>query len=196
MLQARKRLKRVQNYSLSLIPVAVLTLVISLSVVPSPSPAATAMPKPVRELMAMTFKSSPAHHSKRAPAVHGAAQPSRGPTADAGLTDFTNHPTPSDGYVVSLIHQDFPANAWHDAEAVAWCESKFRTTDIGFDSNGTHDRGLFQLNDGGTEQYLMAMIGENPKNLNLAFNPVLNVRAAALLYRRDGWSQWSCETAI
>jgi len=54
---------------------------------------------------------------------------------------------------------------------VAWCESKFRTTDIGFDSDGTHDRGLFQLNDGGTEQYLMAMIGQNPKNLNLAFIP-------------------------
>jgi len=46
---------------------------------------------------------------------------------------------------------------------VAWCESKFRTTDIGFDSDGTHDRGLFQLNDGGTEQYLMAMIGQNPR---------------------------------
>ena len=112
------------------------------------------------------------------------------------LADFTNSPTPSDGYVLTLIHQDFPARAWHDAEAVAWCESKFRVTDIGFDSNGTHDRGVFQLNDGGTEQYLMAMIGENPKDLGLAFNPVLNVRAAALLYARDGWSQWSCASAI
>jgi hypothetical protein len=42
----------------------------------------------------------------------------------------------------------------------------------------------------------MARIGENAENLNLAFNPVLNVRAAALLYSRDGWSQWSCATAI
>ncbi|HUZ41168.1 MAG TPA: transglycosylase SLT domain-containing protein [Acidimicrobiales bacterium] len=144
----------------------------------------------------MTLTSSPSRHLVKAPAVRHVALLRRGPAVVADLTDFTNHPTPSDGYVVNLIHQDFPSNAWHDAEAVAWCESKFRTTDIGFDSNGTHDRGLFQLNDGGTEQYLMAMIGQNPKNLNLAFNPVLNVRAAALLYRRDGWSQWSCETAI
>ena len=115
---------------------------------------------------------------------------------EAELADFTVDPTPSDSRVVTLIHQDFPQRAWHDAEAVAWCESKFRADDIGFDSNGTHDRGLFQLNDGGTEQYLMAMIHQNPKNLNLAFNPVLNVRAAALLYARDGWSQWSCESAI
>lgn len=196
MLQARKRLKRVQNYSRSLIPVGVLTLIISLSVVPSPSPASTTSPKPIRALMAMTIKSPVTRHSVKSSAVRHAGDPRRGPAVVAEPTDFTNHPTPSDGYVVSLIHQDFPASAWHDAEAVAWCESKFRTTDIGFDSNGTHDRGLFQLNDGGTEQYLMAMIGENPKNLNLAFNPVLNVRAAALLYRRDGWSQWSCETAI
>jgi hypothetical protein len=196
MLQARKRLKRVQNYSRSLIPMGALALIISVSVAPSPSPAATTPPKPVRALMALTIKTSPARHSKRTSPAHHAALSSRAPAVGAELTDFTTHPTPSDGLVVSLIHQDFPARAWHDAEAVAWCESKFRTTDIGFDSNGTHDRGLFQLNDGGTEQYLMAMIHQNPQNLNLAFNPVLNVRAAALLYRRDGWSQWSCATAI
>ncbi len=196
MLQARKRLKRVQKYSRSLIPVGVLTLVISLSVVPSVSPASTLSHKPIRALMAMTMKSSPSHGSAKSSPTRHAGVRRGSPAAETELVDFTNHPTPSDGYVVSLIHQDFPVSAWHDAEAVAWCESKFRTTDIGFDSNGTHDRGLFQLNDGGTEQYLMAMIGQNPNNLNLAFNPVLNVRAAALLYRRDGWSQWSCERAI
>ena len=107
----------------------------------------------------------------------------------AELADFTSDPTPSDGYMVTLIHQDFPARAWHAAEAVAWCESKFRTTDIGFDSNGTHDRGLFQLNDGGTEQYLMAMIGQNPNNLNLAFNPVLtSARRPCCMRVTDGVS--------
>jgi hypothetical protein len=164
-----------------------LALIISLTTLPTPSPAATTISKPIRGVLALTIKSSPA----RAPVVHLRTRP-----AVAELADFTSDPTPSDGYVVTLIHQDFPARAWHDAEAVAWCESKFRTTDIGFDSNGTHDRGLFQLNDGGTEEYLMAMIGQNPKNLNLAFNPVLNVKAAALLYARDGWSQWSCARAI
>jgi len=98
--------------------------------------------------------------------------------------------------VISLIKAIFPPSAWHDAEVVAWCESRFNPTDIGFDSNGTHDRGVFQLNDGGTEQYLLGRLGLDPNNLALAFNPVLNIRAAALLYARDGWSQWSCQSAL
>ncbi len=191
MLQARKRLKRVQTYSQGLIQVGALALVFTLTLAPTTSHAATSTPSPTRDLVTATIKSSPTNSSfvRRMVRAHRRAVVTE-------LADFTSNPTPSDGYVVSLIHRDFPANAWHDAEAVAWCESKFRTTDIGFDSNGTHDRGVFQLNDGGTEQYLMAMIGQNPRNLGLAFNPVLNVRAAALLYRRDGWSQWSCESAL
>jgi hypothetical protein len=187
MLQARDRLKRVREHSRGVIWTSTLALVLSLTVLPTMSPAATTLARPIRGVPAETITASPA----RAVAPH-----SRTVAITAELADFTTSPTPADGYVVTLIHQDFPARAWHDAEAVAWCESKFRTTDIGFDSNGTHDRGLFQLNDGGTEEYLMAMIGQNPKNLNLAFNPVLNVRAAALLYARDGWSQWSCASAI
>jgi hypothetical protein len=62
---------------------------------------------------------------------------------------------PATTYVVSLIKKAFPPTAWHAAEVVAWCESKFHPLDIHYDSNGTHDRGLFQLNDGGTEQYLL-----------------------------------------
>jgi hypothetical protein len=193
MFQARDRWKRVQTHSHALIWTGTLALVLSLCVAPTSSPAATSVPaalsisKPIRGVFAITIKSSPVRHA----ALHH-----RVVAVTNELADFTSDPTASDGYVVTLIHQDFPHRAWHDAEAVAWCESKFRTTDIGFDSNGTHDRGLFQLNDGGTEEYLMAMIGQNPKNLSLAFNPVLNVRAAALLYARDGWSQWSCASAI
>jgi hypothetical protein len=197
MFQARKRLKRVPVHSLGVVRVGALALVISLTMLPTPSPAATTLSTaattiapPIRGFITETVKSSPLAHAAprtKRPQVTGVV---------AELADFTTSPTPSDGYVVTLIHQDFPKRAWHDAEAVAWCESKFRTTDIGFDSNGTHDRGLFQLNDGGTEEYLMAMIGQDPKKLNLAFNPVLNVRAAALLYARDGWSQWSCASAI
>jgi hypothetical protein len=196
MLQVWKRLKRVPTHSAGMIRVGALALVVSLTLVPAPSPAATTISRPIRGVIAETIMSSPTN--QLSPARHLAPRARR--SQDAGvvaeLADFTNSPTPNDGYVLTLIHQDFPARAWHDAEAVAWCESKFRVTDIGFDSNGTHDRGVFQLNDGGTEQYLMAMIGENPKNLNLAFNPALNVRAAALLYARDGWSQWSCASAI
>ena len=190
MLQARNRIKRVQRHSRTLIRMGALALVISLTAMPTSSPAASTIPRPIRGVLAETIKASPSRHvAERIRHTHVVS-------VGAELSDFTANPTLADGYVVTLIHQDFPARAWHDAEAVAWCESKFRTTDIGFDSNGTHDRGLFQLNDGGTEQYLMAMIGQNPKDLNLAFNPVLNVRAAALLYARDGWSQWSCESAI
>jgi len=175
--------------------VSIAALIITFSALPTPSTAATTtvsthIGTPIRGVSALTISSSPVRH------VAALAHPRRPVALVAELADFTPDPTPSDNRVVTLIHQDFPARAWHDAEAVAWCESKFRADDIGFDSNGTHDRGLFQLNDGGTEQYLMAMIGQNPKNLNLAFNPVLNVRAAALLYARDGWSQWSCESAI
>jgi hypothetical protein len=191
MLQARAWWKRVQRHSHALIWSAALALFLSVCVVPTSSPAATTLTQPTRGVLAVTIKSSPARHFARHPALHRRMVP-----VAAELASFTPHPTASDGYVVTLIHQDFPRQAWHDAEAVAWCESKFRTTDIGFDSNGTHDRGLFQLNDGGTEEYLMAMIGQNPKDLNLAFNPVLNVRAAALLYARDGWSHWSCASAI
>jgi len=195
MVQARRRMKRVLGHSGGLIRVGALALVIALTSVPASSPAATAVSRPSRGVIVESVASSPT--SQLSPTRAGAPRPRRRVAAVVTeLAAFTNSPTPSDGYVVTLIHQDFPTRAWHDAEAVAWCESKFRTTDIGFDSNGTHDRGLFQLNDGGTEQYLMAMIGENPKNVNLAFNPVLNVRAAALLYARDGWSQWSCASAI
>ncbi len=111
-------------------------------------------------------------------------------------TAFRSSPTRSDVHVISLIQKIFPRHAWRDAEAVAWCESKFRASDIGFNSNGTHDRGLFQLNDGGTEQYLLGRLGLNPNNLALAFNPVTNARAAAVLYARDGWSQWTCSYVL
>ncbi len=190
MFQARKRLKHVPTLSHTTIWASLVTLIITFSTLSTPSTAATTISAPIRGVPALSATSSPVRH------VAARVRPRHTVALKAELADFTVDPTPSDSRVVTLIHQDFPQRAWHDAEAVAWCESKFRADDIGFDSNGTHDRGLFQLNDGGTEQYLMAMIHQNPKNLNLAFNPVLNVRAAALLYARDGWSQWSCESAI
>ena len=116
--------------------------------------------------------------------------------ATVSLSNYEPVPSATADRVISLIKAIFPPSAWHDAEVVAWCESKFNPTDIGFDSNGTHDRGVFQLNDGGTEQYLLGRLGLDPNNLALAFNPVLNIRAAAILYARDGWSQWSCQSAL
>ena len=133
------------------------------------------------------------HRTKRVTAVTPAQPPVRMYIATAAVV---TNATPPTSYVVSLIKKSFPPTAWHSAEVVAWCESKFHPLDIHFDSNGTHDRGLFQLNDGGTEQFLLQQLGLNPNNVNLAFNPVLNVKAAALLYARDGWSQWTCASAL
>jgi len=95
-----------------------------------------------------------------------------------------------------LIHEYFPASAWPAAVKVVWCESRFHVNSINYDSNGTHDRGLFQLNDGGTEQFLLRATGERPANVGLAFDLSWNVHAAAVLYKRDGWSQWSCRSVL
>lgn len=130
-------------------------------------------------------------HVKELPRARAVAAPQV-----AELSAFTAHPSATERYVAALIQKNFPPAARRAAEAVAWCESKFRPRDIGFDSNGTHDRGLFQLNDGGTQQYIMKMLGFNPNDLSLGFNPALNVRAAALLWRRDGWSPWSCSYVL
>jgi hypothetical protein len=93
---------------------------------------------------------------------------------------------------VRLIHEYFPRDAWVEATKIAQCESTFHTTAVHYDSNGTRDLGLFQLNTGGTEQELLSLTGKSVNDLNLAFSPAWNVQAAALLYHRDGWSRWSC----
>jgi hypothetical protein len=179
-------LKRVPTTSRNLYRTVALALVVSVFGLAAPAPAAV----PKQRLAPTHVRASAV-----APVPRVAPRP-RAIPIDAELLSFTNAPTHTQSYVAALIHSDFPPHAWHDAEIVAWCESKFRPTDIGFDSNGTHDRGVFQLNDGGTEQYLLAMLGHNPNDLGLALNPVINVRLAALLYSRDGWSPWSCASEI
>jgi hypothetical protein len=186
MFEMRHRLKRVLTTSQHFYPTLALVLVVSIFGLVPPSPAA---------VVTHRLGSS----QRRADAVAHVARMAPRPRVipiSTELLAFTNAPTPTQSYVVTLIHSDFPPAAWHDAEIVAWCESKFRPTDIGFDSNGTHDRGVFQLNDGGTEQYLLTMLGHNPNDLGLALNPVINVRLAALLYHRDGWGPWSCASNI
>jgi len=185
-LETRYRLKRVPTTSGYLYRAIALTLVVSVFGLAAPAPAA--VPR---------VRMEPAQLRASAVAIFPRHAPRPRVTAIRGeLLSFTSAPTPTQSYVVTLIHSDFPPTAWHDAEIVAWCESKFRPADIGFDSNGTHDRGVFQLNDGGTEQYLLTMLGHNPSDLDLALNPVINVRLAALLYSRDGWSPWSCAANI
>jgi hypothetical protein len=184
--ETRHRLKRVPTTSRNLYRGLALLLAVSVFGLAAPAPAAV----PTTRSEPTQIRASVVTHSPRA------VRRPRAKPVDVELLSFTNAPTPTQSYVVTLIHSDFPPKAWHDAEIVAWCESKLRPADIGFDSNGTHDRGVFQLNDGGTEQYLLTMLGHNPNDLGLAFNPVINVRLAALLYARDGWSPWSCASNI
>jgi hypothetical protein len=186
-----------------------LTLVVTMFAMISPSPASVPHISALRlvDSASVLDAHAMAHESSRV-ASRAASRPVVDPsrptssvnqvalTARVQPLAFDVNPTPTDSYVISLIHNAFPQRAWHDAAVIAWCESKFHANDIAFDSNGTHDRGLFQLNDGGTAQYLFRMLGYDPNNVGLAFNPVLNVRAAALLYARDGWSQWSCASAL
>jgi hypothetical protein len=197
MFETRHRLKRVPTTSRNLYRTVALLLVVSVFGLAAPSPASVPAqrlkPNQVRALSAVRVR---APREAPRPLVRAVPVVPLVKVAPTELLAFTNAPTPTQTYVVNLIHSDFPTSAWHDAEIVAWCESKFRPTDIGFDSNGTHDRGVFQLNDGGTEQYLLTMLGHNPADLDLALNPVINVRLAALLYSRDGWSPWSCASAI
>jgi len=184
--ETRYRLKRVPTTSRNLYRTVALMLVVSVFGLAAPSPAAVPTPRLEPTQVRASAVASDPREAPRPRVI----------PINTELLSFTNVPTPTQGYVVTLIHSDFPPTAWHDAEIVAWCESKFRPSDIGFDSNGTHDRGVFQLNDGGTEQYLLAMLGHNPNDLGLALNPVINVRLAALLYSRDGWSPWSCASNI
>jgi hypothetical protein len=200
MFETRHRLKRVPTSSRSLLRTIAVVLTVSIFGLAAPSPAAVSTkveaPASVQVLVAThVHESAMAQRARRLQRAHQASR-ARPVLARTELLAFTSAPTATQAHVVALIHSDFPASAWHDAEIVAWCESKFRPTDIGFDSNGTHDRGVFQLNDGGTEQYLLTMLGHSPSDLALAFNPVVNVRLAALLYSRDGWSPWSCASQI
>lgn len=96
---------------------------------------------------------------------------------------------------VYLIHRYFPRRAWAVAAHIVACESTFHYWAHNLNRNGTIDRGLFQLNSGGTEQELLRATGQSPTDLDLAYNPVWNVRAASVLYRRDGWSRWTCDPA-
>ena len=95
---------------------------------------------------------------------------------------------PSD--IVALIHQYFPASAWRAAEMIVWRESRFEPQVSHLNSNGTVDRGLFQLNDGGTLQNLLGQMGQSTQNVDLAFDPAWNVQAAALLFSQRGWQPW------
>jgi len=89
--------------------------------------------------------------------------------------------TPS---IPQLIDHAFGANATA-AMNIARCESKLQSVRSPANADGSHDWGVFQLNDGGTLQEL----GGTPE---LALIPEWNVSAAHRLFLRHGWRRWQC----
>ena len=85
----------------------------------------------------------------------------------------------------AIIRTAFGDNLYKKAIAIAWCESRLMPDAHHTNNNGSTDRGLFQLNDGGTAQRL-GIIAEN------AFDAELNSEAARHLYEDRGWQPWVC----
>lgn len=103
---------------------------------------------------------------------------------------------PGDAAVSALISADFPASAQAAAQAVSRCESGQRSVVSAPNSDGTRDRGIFQLNDGGTLQRLLVESGLPATDLSPALDAQWNVRAAALLFSQRGWQPWTCAAKL
>jgi len=96
----------------------------------------------------------------------------------------------SQANAVLAIAEHFSEKDFPIAVKIAWCESRLNPSAInGSNSNGTADRGLFQLNDGGTMQRL----GVNNRT---AFDPYHNAKAARVLFDDRGWKPWVCKNKI
>lgn len=90
----------------------------------------------------------------------------------------------------SLIMANWPPEDWENAAMVGSCESGWRADAWNRGGTGGYpvghedSRGWFQIN-------------VNPNaNSDLAwmdlFDPVVNVQAAMIIWRRQGWQAWSC----
>jgi hypothetical protein len=87
---------------------------------------------------------------------------------------------------VLAIAEAFGPEHFDDAVRIAWCESRLNPYAFnGSNRNRTADRGLFQLNDGGTMQRL----GVDDRE---AFDADTNAAAAAVLHDDRGWQPWVC----
>jgi hypothetical protein len=88
---------------------------------------------------------------------------------------------------VAVIYETFGPKHFRNAVRIAYCESRLNPKAVNRSNrNGTTDRGLFQLNDGGTMQRLGVRSHQ-------AFDPVENARAARVLFEDRGWQPWSCQ---
>lgn len=88
-------------------------------------------------------------------------------------------------YSAGVIRTAFGDRLFKKAVAIAWCESRLMPDAYHTNNNGSTDRGLFQLNDGGTAQRLGIVADK-------AFDAELNSQAARTLYEDRGWQPWVC----
>jgi hypothetical protein len=87
---------------------------------------------------------------------------------------------------VLVIAETFGERYFKHAIKVAWCESRLNPAAVnGSNTNGTVDRGLFQLNDGGTMQRL----GVDRQEV---FDARVSALAALVLFEDRGWQPWVC----
>lgn len=119
-------------------------------------------------------------------------------TADGGLiqkgkgysegADPPQQPTRTSSEVRSYIYANWPGGAKEKARAVAvaGCESGFRDNAKNLNSNGSIDRGAFQIND-----IHEGSLYQRSQTLQL-YEIQFNVEIAIKLWRRDGWRPWVC----
>lgn len=98
--------------------------------------------------------------------------------------------------VAAYIASIFPAEQVPNAIAIAKCESGIRSVVSKPNRNGSRDWGVFQLNDAGTLQGLLRVMGEDPQNFQRALDPEWNVRASYRLYQARGWQPWACAAKL
>ena len=106
----------------------------------------------------------------------------------------SDHPygglSPSQAQAVLLIAETFGERHFEAAIRIAWCESRLSPSAINrANTNRTVDRGVFQLNDGGTMQRLGVDSLE-------AFDVTAAVLAARVLFDDRGWQPWACAPLI
>lgn len=108
------------------------------------------------------------------------AKPSRRKPNNRGQNNL------ADGWnVENSIRQHFGDEA-EVAIQVAQCESGLRPDAVGYNTNGSYDTGVFQINS------IHAKKIPSPNKKEWLMNPENNIKLAKQIYDRQSWSPWVC----
>jgi soluble lytic murein transglycosylase-like protein len=136
-------------------------------------------------------------------ALAARAEPSTSPVASvahAPSTEPTPEPvvqtpvaTPRPLYSTGVeqwrpLVQEYFGNETNYALAIIRCESGGNTYATGYNSDGSVDRGVFQVN-----SVHSAAVGGN---LSALYDPATNVRVAKQIRDNSGWGAWTCSRKI